>query len=387
VDPPSRATFVGTSVGGDDAMTSPTEAEPEASIQLASGSSVGQVRAANEDSCGTFLRTDGTRLLVVADGMGGARGGATASQTALSIIAERFESSDALEPEVMLEGAVQAANARVFEMAQEDPELEGMGTTVVAFLLDDELRGTIAHVGDSRAYRYRRGHLEPITTDHSVVAEMQKRGLLSAEEAAVHPRRNEILRAVGVLPEVEVEVAAVDIAAGDRFLLCSDGLCGVVADDEMAAVVQTDAPARAVTELIRIANERGGPDNITVQILAIPADEAEGDPEATAPVELSAVGIEAIEIKRRERKQMRKLAIALAVASVVFGVYFLWQFLQSDGDTAPSPQELDDSSGGSRPQSSDSAVPAGETNLAPRDRFEIESEPARRGVPRDGGSH
>ena len=355
-------------------MTSPADEEPGLAIQLASGSDVGQVRTANEDSCGTFLRGDASRLLVVADGMGGARGGATASQTALSIIAECFESDAAARPQAMLEAAIQAANTRVFEMAQDDPELEGMGTTVVAFMLDEECRGTIAHVGDSRAYRYRRGHLEPMTTDHSVVAEMQKRGLLSADEAAVHPRRNEILRAVGVQPEVEVEVASVDVAGGDRFLLCSDGLSGVLRDDEIAAVVQDRAPSEAVAELIQIANERGGPDNITVQILAVPANAAEGDPEATAPVELSAVGIEAIESKRRERRQIRTFATFVALVAAAVGLYLLWQFLASDS-------EVEQASPATR-ERSDPAMQRREAIPPPRDRFEIEEEPARRGIPR-----
>ncbi|MCP4067982.1 MAG: serine/threonine-protein phosphatase, partial [Phycisphaeraceae bacterium] len=194
-----------------------------------------------------------------------------------------------------------------------------MGTTVVALLLDARLRATVAHVGDSRAYRYRRGFLEPITTDHSVVAEMQRRGLLSADEAAVHPRRNEILRAVGVLAEVEVEIADVDIAPGDRFVLCSDGLSGVVRDDEIAAVVRGASPQDAVTTLIQMANERGGPDNITVQILSIPAKVDADDPEDSAPVELSA-----IENERRNRRRAQRAAGILAVLAIGMGAYFLW---------------------------------------------------------------
>ena len=349
-------------------MTRPPGEVPEASIQLASGSDVGQVRSANEDSCDIFSRQDGTRLLVVADGMGGARGGATASQTAVATIADAFENDASELPSAMLEAAIHAANTRVFAMAQQDRELEGMGTTIVAFLLDARLRGTVAHVGDSRAYRYRRGRLEPITTDHSVVAEMQRRGLLSPEEAAAHPRRNEILRAVGVQPQVEVEIKDVEVAGGDRFVLCSDGLSGVVRDEEIAAVIQSEAPEAAVTALIRMANERGGPDNITVQILAIPADESIGDPEATAPVELSAVGIELIESKRRQRKRIREIASALILLAACAGAYFLWQFLHSrtDIDMRPEP-----TSRGSK------------TAEPPQDRFEMDREVPRRGVPRD----
>jgi protein phosphatase len=377
-------------------MTSPPGQEPEASVEMASGSDVGQLRSANEDSCDSLLREDGTRLLLVADGMGGARGGATASQTAVATISEAFETEVSALPNTLLETAIDAANARIFEMAGRDPELEGMGTTIVAFVLDARLRGTVAHVGDSRAYRYRHGRLEPITTDHSVVADMQRRGLLSAEEAAAHPRRNEILRAVGVLPQVEVEIADVNVSAGDRFLLCSDGLTGVVEDDEIAAIVQAEAPDSAVASLIRLANERGGPDNITVQILAIPADEVEGDPEATAPIELSTVGIEAIENKRRERKHNRRIVSVLAAIAAAVIAYFLWQLLQSETTgpiAAESSSQSADSPSTASPRKSaprgalDSrpeATGSRDVNMDARDQFEIETERPRRGVPRDG---
>lgn len=340
-------------------MTSSAADDPEAPVQLASRTDVGQVRSANEDSCDTFLREDGTRLLVVADGMGGHRGGATASRTTVETIGEIFEQDESNDPQSMLEAAIVLANSRVFEMGQGEPDLEGMGTTVVTLLLDPDLNGVVAHVGDSRAYRYRRGQLEPITTDHSVVAEMERRGLITPEEAAVHPRRNEILRSVGVLPEVEVEVAPVEVVAGDRFLLCSDGLSGVVDDEEIAAIVQSEAPDSAVDHLIDIANERGGPDNITVQILSIPADESTGDPEATAPVELSQVGIEAIERKRRSRRLTQRLGFALSVATILLGAYLLVRLLSgmtSEVEPEPAPEV--------------------------EDRFEIESQPPRRGVPR-----
>ncbi|MBJ18412.1 MAG: Stp1/IreP family PP2C-type Ser/Thr phosphatase [bacterium] len=362
-------------------MISPPGQDPEASIQLASGSDVGQLRSANEDSCDSFTHEDGTRLLVLADGMGGARGGATASHTAIATIAEHFERDTSERPRATLETAIQAANARIFEIAQRDPELEGMGTTVVALLLDARLRATVAHVGDSRAYRYRRGFLEPITTDHSVVAEMQRRGLLSADEAAVHPRRNEILRAVGVLAEVEVEIADVDIAPGDRFVLCSDGLSGVVRDDEIAAVVRGASPQDAVTTLIQMANERGGPDNITVQILSIPAKVDADDPEDSAPVELSA-----IENERRNRRRAQRAAGILAVLAIGMGAYFLWHWLAHAADAgAPANREgrsapplLDDATPEARPAPTNDP-----SSLSRRDRFELKAEAPRRGIRRE----
>ena len=363
-------------------MTSQASDDPEARVEIASRSDVGQVRSANEDSCDTFERADGTRLLIVADGMGGHQGGATASLTAVAMIRELFDQDTSNNTPDMIQRAIQTANARIYEIAQEDPGLEGMGTTVVAFLLDSRYRGTVAHVGDSRAYRYRQGQLEALTTDHSVVAEMHRRGLISADEAAIHPRRNEILRSVGVLPAVEVEVAAVDVAPGDRFVLCSDGLSGVVGDDEIAAVVQSETPGTAVDVLIQMANERGAPDNVTVQVLSIPI--GEGDPEATAPVELSEVGIQAIENKRRERRRMRRAAFVIVALALGMGAYFIWRFMQPQttaGATPSLPAEKRTTPEATRPAPS---VDPNANSASPTfdDRFEVESEPPRRGVPR-----
>lgn len=252
-------------------MNSRTNDAPQSATFVASLTDVGRVRSVNEDSCDSFLRSDGTRLLVVADGMGGHRGGAVASREALATIASTFTENSTVDPASLLVRAIERANERVFSLARQDPELAGMGTTVVAFLLDAEGRGAVAHVGDSRAYRLRGGRLEALTSDHSVVAEMLQRGVLTAEEAAFHPRRNEILRSVGVLPDVEVDLAAVEVAPDDWFLLCSDGLCGVVSDAEIEEVlVHTRSPEAAVAALVDLANDCGGPDNVTVQILAIP---------------------------------------------------------------------------------------------------------------------
>ncbi len=355
-------------------MSSSPGETSEASLQLASKSDVGRVRQANEDSCGSFDRDDGTRLLVVADGMGGHRGGATASQTTIAAIGEIFDGQASSRPPEMLSRAIETANERVWEMAQADAELEGMGTTVVALHLDAKRRGTVAHVGDSRAYRYRKGRLEPLTTDHSLVADMQRRGLLSADEAAVHPRRNEILRSVGVLPDVEVEIADVEVLGGDRFVLCSDGLSGVVKDEEIAAIVQTHSPGEAVEALIDLANERGGPDNITVQVLSIPADETDGDPEATAPVELTSIGIEAIEAKRRQRNRMQQVGTVVFVAGAVVGAWLLWQALRAPAE-APRPVA---------PREAPAPAP---TEPEPaEDRFEVDAPSPRKGIPRDGGA-
>jgi PPM family protein phosphatase len=335
-------------------MSSQAQDDPNDEPLVVSRSDVGRVRVVNEDSCGSYLRADGARLLVVADGMGGHRGGATASREALAAIADSFnERSDessypaSLDPAEALRQAIERANAGVFAMSQEDPELAGMGTTVVAFLLDATGRGTVAHVGDSRAYRLRGGRLEALTTDHSVVAEMLRRGVLTAEEAAYHPRRNEILRSVGVLEVVEVEVTPVEVAGGDWFLLCSDGLCGVVSDAEIEEVLVHATPAEAAVDaLVDLANDCGGPDNVTVQLLAIPnkwksgahrigasgaghsagsGDTPRADAAAIFPAP-SAAGSAARAVTAPSGSRSTALTLA-KLALIALAAYWLWQSL------------------------------------------------------------
>ena len=317
----SRGSGADTVRVGVDGMNSQAHEESNDGTRVASRSDVGRVRAFNEDSCGSFMLADGVRLLVVADGMGGHRGGATASREALATIAAAFEESGSLrehDPHETLRQAIERANERVHSMSIEDPELAGMGTTVVAFLLDTAGRGAVAHVGDSRAYRYRAGRLEALTSDHSVVAEMLKRGVLSAEEAAYHPRRNEILRSVGVLQQVEVEISAVDITAGDRILLCSDGLCGVISDAEIDEILARTASAEeAVNALVELANDCGGPDNITVELLAIPSEWKSGARARTA-VDPGAVA----ESPRESGARRSALPLAL-LALLIAGAYWL----------------------------------------------------------------
>lgn len=365
-------------------MTSQAKDELGGRVELASRSHVGQVRTANEDSCDTVERADRTRLLVVADGMGGHQGGATASRTTVATISEFFEQDTANNTEEMIRSAIASANARVYEMSQQDHELEGMGTTVVAFVLEARHRATVAHVGDSRAYRCRRGQIEALTIDHSVVAEMQRRGLISADEAAIHPRRNEILRSVGVLPEVEVELMSVKVAPGDRFVLCSDGLTGVVSDDEIAAVVQAETPASAVDVLIQMANERGGPDNITVQVVSIPASATDTDPEATAPVELSQGGINAVENARLERKQRARIVRVTVALALCTGAYFFWQLFSPASKEPPSDSAVVETRDSLEESELAPGQGRGPSTNAPEveDRFKVEPDAPRRGIPR-----
>jgi serine/threonine protein phosphatase PrpC len=236
-------------------------------------SDTGRKRRRNEDSY-----VCEPPLFAVADGMGGAQAGEVASRLAAGTLREA--STDGT-PEERVVALIQEANRRVYQEAGEDATRRGMGTTVTAALaLDDRI--VIGHVGDSRAYRVRGGELEQLTEDHSLVAELVRSGKLSPEEAENHPQRSVITRALGTDPDVDVDVFATDTQSGDVYMICSDGLTGMVDDDAILQLVERnrgdlDAAAQA---LIGAANRGGGEDNITVVLFEIA--EASGSPDETA---------------------------------------------------------------------------------------------------------
>ena len=218
-------------------------------------------------------------LFAIADGMGGAQAGELASRLAAAAIEEAgAEAGDA----EAVAGAVRAANARIFERSLTDPAVAGMGTTATVALVDEHAGTlTLAHVGDSRGYRYREGVLEQLTTDHSLVAELVRTGRLTEAEAAVHPHRSVITRALGTEAEVEVDTRTLELAPGDLVLLCSDGLSAMVRDDEIARLLADSDldPYQAAETLVRAANAAGGEDNVTVVVFEV----IEGTPRTTAP--------------------------------------------------------------------------------------------------------
>ena len=249
-------------------------------LETAGATDVGQVRMANQDAFGEFRNEEqGRHLLLVADGMGGHRGGEVASQMTVDTVRDYFTSKSG-PAGAFIEAALHEANAIVFDRAEADGQLAGMGTTAVAMLFDQTPEAWIAHVGDSRCYRLRDGVMIQLTDDHSVVGELVRRGQLTPDEARVHPQSNEILRAIGTQPEVLVDVQTVEVQPGDRYLLCSDGLSGMMTDDEIAEVLGSQAPEEAVRTLIDRANLAGGTDNITVQIGVVGAF---GAPVLTGP--------------------------------------------------------------------------------------------------------
>ena len=238
-------------------------------FDVAGRTDTGLRRRNNQDALGECASEDGQlRAFVVADGMGGHAGGEVASRLAVEAIVEVFVASNEPIPD-RLRAALEAANDRIHQTQLRDSKLMGMGTTGVAIGFGPD-GAWVANVGDSRAYRLRGGRLEQLTRDHSVVGELQQRGLITAEEALAHPRRNEVLRSLGIEPTVEIDVDEVDVAPEDLFLLCSDGLWGVVDDAEIASLLARQPLAEASRTLIEAANERGGPDNITVQIVHAP---------------------------------------------------------------------------------------------------------------------
>ncbi len=244
------------------------------STELRSGgaSDTGRVRSNNQDS---FLTRDDIGLWVVADGMGGHRGGEVASQ----IVCETIDRSFASHTIDGLVEAIENANAAVYQAGSGDPDLTGMGTTIVALALVDDGEGgevlAIANVGDSRAYRLSGADFEQLTNDHSLVADLVREGSLSPEEAAVHPQRNILTRVLGVYDDVPVDVLAVVPHNGDRYVLCSDGLFNEVPESGIAAVLRRRAdPHDAANELVRLANEGGGRDNVTVVVVDVVDDAA-----------------------------------------------------------------------------------------------------------------
>ncbi len=246
-------------------------------LRSAAGSDVGRRRQMNQDSAATSRR-----LLVVADGMGGHAHGEIASTVAVgamrdadAVLGEDLADVDLL---AVLGEALQAAASRLTGLAHEDPELSGTGTTVVAFLVDG-LRIAIAHIGDSRAYLLRGGELTRLTRDHTLVQALVDEGHISAEEAATHPRRSWLVRTLQDSSSPEPDLFVHEAADGDRYLICSDGLTAVL-DDNAIRDVLAGVPDRAdaVARLIEIANEGGGPDNITC-IVADLVDE-QGEPDA-----------------------------------------------------------------------------------------------------------
>lgn len=245
-------------------------------LEVAALSHIGLVRQRNEDALGYLEPPDSevreTRgsLFLVADGMGGHRGGEIASQLAVETIISSYYASRETDPAKALDRAFKDANQLILEKSRIDVSLHGMGTTCTAFVFRRR-EAYVAHVGDSRAYLYRAGKLEQLTEDHSLVGEMVRSGILSDDDARFHPRRNVITRSIGTHEDLLVDVSAEPLALAndDVFVLCSDGLTSLVTENDFEHALGSNAPGKACVALVDLANQNGGKDNITIQIVKV----------------------------------------------------------------------------------------------------------------------
>jgi protein phosphatase len=235
---------------------------------------VGLVRSENQDFgvCTTPSEERDAhaagRLLVVADGMGGHRGGATASRIAGETVKAQFLGSETSDIATALRESLTRANARIYSEAHSNPDLRGMGTTTSALAVRGD-HAWLAHVGDSRIYLVRDDTIRQLTEDHSLVATMVREGLLTPQEAEVHPRRNVLQRSMGVSDDVEIDIRGpFQLREGDTFILCSDGLHGLVKEQELKEIAQGTIED-AADEFLRRALERGAPDNVTVIVARV----------------------------------------------------------------------------------------------------------------------
>ncbi|MBI4871648.1 MAG: Stp1/IreP family PP2C-type Ser/Thr phosphatase [Candidatus Riflebacteria bacterium] len=233
---------------------------------------IGLMRRQNEDNyhvpSGPEADPTMPMLFAVADGMGGHRGGKMASQLAVETLASSFASApEALSREQRIVKAVQDANLKVFETSATVPEYFGMGTTLTSFAVFGA-QAIVGHVGDSRLYHYRAGRLMQVTLDHSLVAQAEREGILTPEQARIHPQRNIITRALGTRSDIEVDTANIALEKDDLLMASSDGLHGLVEDDELKDLIDNSYDLeRLADELVRAALDHGGNDNVTVVLV------------------------------------------------------------------------------------------------------------------------
>ncbi|ONK12771.1 PP2C family serine/threonine-protein phosphatase [Streptomyces sp. MP131-18] len=243
------------------------------SLRFAAGSHTGMIRDHNEDS-----GYAGPRLLAIADGMGGQAAGEVASSEVISTIVQLDDDIPGSDVLTSLDHSVQRANEQLRTMVTDDPRLDGMGTTLTALLWTGQRLGLV-HVGDSRAYLLREGELTQITQDHTWVQRLVDEGRITEEEATTHPQRSLLMRALGSADHIDADLSIREVRVGDRYLLCSDGLSGVVSHETLYDTLSAFAPPEeTVRELIELALRGGGPDNITCIVAdVLDVDTQEGD--------------------------------------------------------------------------------------------------------------
>jgi PPM family protein phosphatase len=244
-------------------------------------SETGLVRKNNQDSAYAS-----PTMLIVADGMGGAAAGDLASAVAVSQVAEiDLEKASGEEMLTALDTAISRASNLISELIEADPQLDGMGSTVCGVMFDGSEQMALANVGDSRTYRYRAGKLTRLSRDHSWVQSLVDEGRITEAEALEHPHRSLILKVVNGQPQHTPDLEMVDVAAGDRLLVCSDGLCGMVTDEVIASRMDGDR-ADVMAALVRVAHLEGAQDNITIIVADVVEGEPEGEPQILGAADL-----------------------------------------------------------------------------------------------------
>jgi serine/threonine protein phosphatase PrpC len=270
---------------------------------------VGKVRSANEDSLGSAHTPHG-HLFVVSDGMGGHKGGATASALAVKSIIEFFRRPREGTPDSLIRAAIEFANTQIFATALHEPELQGMGATCVVLLITPDGRAWYGHVGDSRIYLYRKASLQALTKDHSWVQYLVDTGEITQAEAANHPQKNRILRALGTDEDVkpDVPVQAHPLKDDDVFLLCSDGLCGLLEDAELQQLMNNSPVSEMAARCLQAALDKGGTDNVSVLLVRVKNPETQLD--ATS------------------RKRRNKLMMGLGALVFLLAGWATWLYLK-----------------------------------------------------------
>ncbi|WP_311403469.1 Stp1/IreP family PP2C-type Ser/Thr phosphatase [Limosilactobacillus vaginalis] len=238
-------------------------------MKVAYQTDIGHQRKENQDRVAKFTAPDGTLLVVVTDGIGGSRSGDVAAQITVDHLGRQFQAASpnsSLEAIRWFAREVQLINDEILQKSTENPKYQGMGTTLVAAIIFDQAM-VVANIGDSRGYVLHDNLLTQVTIDHSLVNELVKHGDITKEEARNYPQNNIITRAIGVSADARIEVNRFDLGAGDQILLCSDGLSKMITREQMMGVLESDLSlTEKCSQLIKMANEAGGPDNITVLI-------------------------------------------------------------------------------------------------------------------------
>jgi len=254
----------------------PVELRIRPRISLACKTDLGRVRENNEDKFEFYIPEDDHRLatrgavFVICDGMGGHAAGQIASELTCKTFIDVYMNHAAPEIERAAKAAVEAANRYILDMSKQIPSRSGMGTTLSALVICQD-RGTITHVGDSRIYRLRKGTLEQITEDHTLINEQIKTGLLSPEQAMWHPYSHVLSRAVGVEERIEPQIETFELEEKDIYLLCTDGLTNHVSDEEIRNTLSNHSLSEAAWKLVNTALNEGGRDNCTVLIVRVDA--------------------------------------------------------------------------------------------------------------------